>query len=423
MTVLGILVLLAGAEFSLRGPLRFARNGDFNDFISPYIQSKAWLEGADPYSPANLVRLWPAGAQRFDFLSRDLADGTLVLKRGIPTAYPLTAFALLTPVAVLPWPAAHLVWLVITLLAYAITVLSVRSLADLPWSTPRTYMFLALALALAPVHTGLATGSMVIVAVAASVAAIWAGEHQHNALAGVLLAVAIGLKPQIGLPFLLYCLLRRRWRMAVIAFSGVAVVFALAVIRLTISGTPWLQNYLYDNRVLFASGSLGDFTEHGPLRFGLINLQVVTYAILGDRDLANLAAFAVAGIMGLAWLFLFSRRSHQPDALLHLSTIAVLSLLPVYHRLYDASLLILPLAWSFTALAGRMARLAHVSLLLIAVFLVPAGSALEQLQRTGHFAAIQGLWWWNAIVMPHQVWALFLLGLVLLQAMRAETES
>jgi hypothetical protein len=420
--VLGILVLLAGTEFLWRGPVRFAKNGDFNDFISPYIQSNAWMEGADPYSPANLVRLWPNGVERFDFLARDLAKGTLVLDRGIPTAYPLTAFLLITPVAVLPWRVAHLVWLVITLLAYVVAVMSVRSLADLPWGAPRTYIFLALALALAPFHTGLATGSLVIVAAAASVAAMWATEHQHNALAGVLLALAVGLKPQIGLPFLAYCLLRRRWRIAVIASAGVAAVFALAVVRLTISGTPWIQNYVSDNRVLFASGSLGDFTEHGPLRFGLINLQVVTYSFLGDRDLANVAALVVAGIMGLAWLYLLSRRPHQSDALLHLSTIAVLSLLPVYHRFYDASLLILPLAWSLTALSGRTAQVARGSLLLIAVFLVPGGSALEQLQRTGHFAAVQHFWWWNAFVMPHQVWALFLLGLVLLQAMRVETD-
>ncbi len=420
--LLGLLVLLAGAEFLWRGPVRFAKNGDFNDFISPYIQSNAWMEGADPYSPANLVRLWPSGAERFDFLARDLAKGTLVLDRGIPTAYPLTAFVLIMPVAVLPWRIAHLVWLVITLLAYVVTVMSVRSIANLPWGAPRTYLFIAVALALAPFHTGLATGSLVIVAVATSVAAMWAAEHQNAVLAGLLLALAVGLKPQIGLPFLAYCLLRRRWRIATIASAGVAAVFTLAVVRLTVSGTPWVQNYLYDNRILFASGSLGDFSEHGPLRFGLINLQVVTYAFLGDRDPANIAAFAVAGIMGLAWLYLILRRSHQSNALLHLSTIAVLSLLPVYHRLYDASLLILPLAWSLTALSGRTAPLAKGSLLLIAVFLVPGGSALEQLQRTGHFAAVQHFWLWNAFVMPHEVWALFLLGVVLIVAMRVETD-
>jgi hypothetical protein len=415
--VLGILILLAGAEFFWRGPVRFAENSSFNDFISPYIQSRAWMQGLDPYSPENLVRLWPSGAQRFDFLVMDLADGSLVRKRGIPTAYPPTALVLITPVAVLPWRIAHLVWLAIGLLAYAVTVASVRSLAHLPWRARRTYVFLALALALAPFHTGLAAGSIVIVAVAASVAGMWAAEHQRNALAGVLLALAVGLKPQIGLPFVFYCLLRRRWRVTAIVAVGIATLSALAVLRLAMSGTPWIQNYLYDNRVLFSYGSLGDFTEKDPIRLGLINLQVVTDTILRNRVLANVLALAIAGTMGVMWLFLLNRRGRQTDHLLPLGAITVLSLLPVYHRLYDASLLILPLSWSFTALAGPLRRLAKTTLLLIMVFLVPGGSALEQLQYTGRFAALRH-WWWYAIVMPHQVWALFLLGLVLLLAMR-----
>jgi len=187
------------------------------------------------------------------------------------------------------------------------------------------------------------------------------------------------------------------------------------------SGTPWLQNYLYDNRVLFSYGSLADFTEKDPIRLGLINLQVVTYTILRNRVLANVLALAVAGTMGVVWLFLLNRRGRQADNLLPLSAIAVLSLLPVYHRLYDASLLILPLSWSLTALAGPLRRLAKATLVLVMVFLVPGGSALEQLQYAGRFAALRH-WWWYAIVMPHQVWALFLLGLVLLLAMRVRTD-
>jgi hypothetical protein len=420
--VFGILILLAGTESLWRGPMRFAQNASFNDFLSPYVQSRAWMEGSDPYSPQNLVQGWPKEADRPDFLTRDLADSSLLRKRGIPTAYPLTALVLILPVALLPWPVAHWMWLAISLTGYVVTILSVRSLAGLPWGSRRTYIFLAFALALAPFQTGLATGSIVIVAVAASTTALWADRHGYKATAGILLVVAIGLKPQIGLPFLLYCLLRQRWRTAAIGGAGVAILMAIAVFRLTISGTPWLQSYLNDNRVLFSYGSLGDFTEKDPIRFGLINLQLVTYAISGNRDWANLLALFVAGTMGVVWLFLLIRRGHQFDDLLPLSAIAVLSLLPVYHRLYDAALLILPLGWSLTALTGPARNFAKATLLILAVFLVPGGSALEKLQLAGYFVAVQHRWWWNTIVMPHEVWALFFLGIILLEAMRTGTD-
>jgi hypothetical protein len=109
------LVLCAAAEFAWRGPVRFVHSTALNDFTSPYIQSKALLKGLDPYSPENLVKLWPEGSPRFVFLDKELADGSLVAKRGIPTAYPLTCLLLLAPFAVLPWKAACAAWLALLL--------------------------------------------------------------------------------------------------------------------------------------------------------------------------------------------------------------------------------------------------------------------------------------------------------------------
>lgn len=420
--LLSILIVFAASEFVVRGPVRFLHAASFNDFISPYVQTRAWMKGDDPYSSQNLVRLWPPEAERFDFLSRDLADGTLVLKRGIPTAYPLTAFLLIAPVAALPWNVAHPLWLAITLLSFTLTIASLLSIAKLlPW-TKATVVFVALALALAPFHTAFAAGSIVLLAVTASAAAVWAATSHRDLFAGVLLAVAIGLKPQIGLPFCFYYLVSRRWRIGSIACGIVAVLFVLAWARLSSNGTSWFQSYLYDNQILFAPGSLGDFAEGNSMRFGLINLQVAAYTLLHSRDWANLTAMVVAGTAGLTWLWLLLKK--RSNNLLALSALVVISLLPLYHRFYDATLLIFPLAWSMTALRGRLHRSATaVLLLLVLVFFFPAGSALEYLQATGHFAAMQHYWWWNTIVLPHESWSILLLSLVLMHAMQTSSLS
>lgn len=410
------LLLVAGGEFIVRGPLRFAEAANFSDFISPYTQTRAWLQGIDPYSPASLVELWPA--EKFDFLGSDLASGTLVLKRGIPTAYPPTCFVLLAPLAVIPWRIAHFLWLAISLAACGVTVFSLLSLLGLHWSEQRTFLFLALALALAPFHTGMAAGSLVIVVVGVCALSLWAANRQFDVGAGILMAVAIGLKPQIGLPFLAYYLLRRRWPVFGTTVVLVAILAALAILHLTVTHTPWIDSYRYDNRILFAHGSLGDFTEANPIRFGLINLQVLLYVFLSDRTTANVLAFIVVAVLGLFWLFLIRRRHGSELCLLDLSAMVVLSLLPVYHRLYDASLLIFPLAWSLTALGSPLKQWAKATLLLVLVFLVPGGSLLERLQHTNHFVALQHSWWWTHFAMPHQIWALVLLSGVLLQAMR-----
>lgn len=116
---------------------------------------------------------------------------------------------------------------------------------------------------------------------------------------------------------------------------------------------------------------------------------------------------------------LFLRRSDGAQHLLPLSALVVISLLPVYHRLYDASLLAFPLAWSLTDLSGRIRTLSNFTFCLLLPFLVPGGTVLEQIQVRGYVSpAVQGSWWWNALVMPHQVWVLVILTVVLLEAMR-----
>lgn len=417
--LLGLLLLVVSlTEFVVRGPVRFALAGDFNDFKSPYIQTRAWMKGIDPYSPANLVALWPDTGQRLDFLKRDMADGSLVLKHGIPTAYPPTSFALLAPIAWLPYRVAHPAWLLISLFACVLAVVSLALRAQLRWPEKRTYLFLAFAFALAPFHTGLGAGSLVIVAVAACALAVWAIDRQQDLIAGILIGVAVGLKPQIGLPFLVYYLLRRRWRVVGVAVTLVALLAAIAILHLSLHHTPWIDNYRNDNKILFARGSLGDFTEENPIRFSLINLQVLLYTFKPDRTAATFLALAISGAMGVLWLVLLRRRDHSETELLELSALCLLSLLPVYHRLYDASLLIFPLAWSMTALSGPLKRWAKGTLFLMLVFLVPGGSALERLQYSNYLPRLQHSWWWFHFALPHQVWILILLTALLLHALR-----
>jgi hypothetical protein len=428
-TFLTLLVLLASAEFVVRGPLRFLRAADFNDFISPYIQSRALIQGLDPYSPEVLVRLWPVEVEhRPLFLAKELADGSLIAKRGIPTAYPLTCLLLLIPLAALPWPVAHLTWLVITsclILAVIGSLLSLLTAHRFGRNDWRAYVFAASVLALAPLHTGVAAGSIVVSTVALCGIALSQEQRGNGTYAGILFGMAVCLKPQIGLPFLAYYILRRRWRLSAIAAGVVLAAAMFAILRLAISGTPWVQNYRMDNNVLLVTGILADFTERNPLRFGLINLQVLFYAILHSTVAATAFACALSVLLFGIWLWLLLRNGlSNHDALLAISSLAVLSLFPVYHRLYDAFLLIFPLCWGLREFSGPRTKPARAALLLMIPFLLPGGSVLEQLQRTGKIPdSIARSWYWICIVMPHDIWLLLLLSFVLLGAMAFKPAS
>src|SRR5262249_8754304 len=68
----------------------------------------------------------------------------------------------------------------------------------LDWREPHGGLFLALGVAFAPLHTGIALGNLIIPAAAGAMLAVWASAKNRELLAGVLLALATGLKPQIG---------------------------------------------------------------------------------------------------------------------------------------------------------------------------------------------------------------------------------
>ena len=275
------------------------------------------------------------------------------------------------------------------------------------------------------------TANVSLVAVELCVIAVWTARRHQDIATAVLLAVAAGLKPQIGLCFVLYYLLRRRWRVGGISIAMLTGLVALGLLRFEFGHTPWLADYLSDNRILLETGVLGNFTAINPTRFGLINLQVALYPLLGRVRLTNDAAMAVGGMLLIAWSIVVwsggvasstvgRRRSGNECDLLALSTIAVISVLPVYHRFYDATLLVFPLCWIFVSFR-RAHRTSLACLLLLAPFLIPGGTLLETMEISGRIpASLSQHRWWEAFVMPHQAWALLLLSVLLVRQMLVE---
>jgi hypothetical protein len=417
------LLFLASVEFVVRGPLRAVQTStQFNDFLSPYIQADAWARGLDPYSPQTLLKLWPTQAAQLQFVPREVADGSIIAKRGIPTAYPITSLVLLAPLSWLPWKLAYGLWFAMNLALFGMMLSALVELAGFSFRDPQAVLLIACTLALAPFHTGFVTGNVALAAVDLGVIAVWAARQRHEIATAFLLAVSVGLKPQIGLWFLLYYLARRRWQVFAAATAFLALLGVVGLLRLEISHTLWFANYLNDNHILLESGILANFTQVNPMRFGLLNLQVVLYSISGSVSLANHGAELVGALFLVVWVVLVANRRNDELKLLDLSAIAVASLLPVYHRFYDAALLALPLCWTFASFQkARMPRI--LTLLLLTPFLIPGGTLLQTMQNDGYISStLVDRWWWNGIVMPHEIWALFFLSLLLLYEMAISRE-
>ena len=223
---------------------------------------------------------------------------------------------------------------------------------------------------------------------------------------------------------MLYYLLNRRWRLFATALALTAVLALTAILWLRVSGVSWADDYFHNIKSMATENKIDDFTSANPIRFMLINLQVPVYSFTGSARSANIVALSAGAFLVMAWSYLIIKgRAHESE-LLSLGTIAVICLMPVYHRLYDASLLAIPLGWCLSWPTGKLKNVSRVVFLLLVPFLVPGTALLQQLSGQGRVpVGWTSSWWWDRVVMPHQTWVLLLLCFALLYGMSLDTPA
>ncbi len=403
----------------MRGPVRLLRSQmAWNDFLSPYIQADAFLHGKNPYLASNILVFWPSDNPLPAFVVRDTANGSLPAKRGIPSLYPVTSLVLLAPLTFLRWPAAEILWIALNTATLLLALGLMVEMSGVDWGSLRVYFFLAAALALAPLHTGLGLANPAVLAIALTIAVVWAGRTGREHACGVLLAFALCLKPTIAFALLFYYVLRRRWRILAVVAAVTGVIAAIGAGWMSYEKVPWLTSYFANNRQVLAPGGLADFTSADPLRFNLVNTQVLFCSLFGSISVARWLSLLLAAALITVWLLFRQRNVDSPERLtprefLDISTLLVLSLLPVYHRFYDAGLLLWPVAWA--TLLVRRPRTQFLTMSALGPFFLPGAAILDRWREQGHIPSrFTDRWWWNMFVMPHEIWCLLVLSALLL---------
>ncbi len=416
MVVAVLLTMCAMVYMVWRGPYRAMSPGGSSDFSLVWQSTRAWTEGKNPYSSQSTLEVWNAhsGTAPGAEAPSERIDELLV--------YPPSTHVLLAPWTLTDWATSQRVWMVLNTVLLIASITLLLGLAGLRPQSPSWWFAAAAALVMAPGHTAISVGQVSIpVMFFLALAHALRARSSPPGYAGILIGLACCLKPQIGLLFLAYEFGRRRWSTGIIAVLTLAVVTAIGMWWLHRSGIDWIPKWKANVDAL-ANSNNGNPSQTNPLRYHLINLHYFLHGFFADLATVKLLAYGVCGSLCLSYFFVDRARSEHRGELLSLSFVSAISMLVVYHRMYDAVVLLFPLAWVAREILSRRITVpaAIVGVCLVG-FLLPGASLLNSLVVSGRIPpSIAEAGWFANFAMPHAPIALLVLALTLILARRAD---
>ena len=353
------LLVLGGLALILLGvALEAGARAPMLDFRAVYYPARCLIQHCDPYNESEVLRVYQAeGAYRL----LDTAKERLMATR---YGYLPTSFSFTVPFAMLPWGPAHILWMTLTagsLILASFLIWSIGANSAPLISGCLIGFFLANSEVL--VIQGMCAG----IVVSLSVVAVWCFIRERFVLAGIVcLAVSLAIKPQdSGLIWLYFLLAGGAYRKRALQTMAVMIAISLPAILWVGQVSPhWIQE-LHSNILAFSAH--GGINDPGPASLGahglamVVNLQAVMSVFRDDPRFYNPASYLVCAPLLFLWAFVTLLTCPAPRrAWLGLAAIAALSMLPVYHRQYDAKLLLLtvPACAILWAEGGRIGRLA-----------------------------------------------------------------
>jgi hypothetical protein len=356
-------ILFSLSDYAARA-YSLVKNVSISDFQDPYVGAQLWSHGENPYDRTRVRGQWTE-------------DTGLAPINEIKTVYPTTTYFLVCPFTLLGYRGALAIWLAVQFASVCVIAFLVNASK---WFGESLLSAFALVSAYSPFHTALHGANPGPLCMALGLAACL---MKNEKVAGITLAIAICIKPQIAIWFLLFFLAKKEW---VSFLSCVAAGILIVAISLApyVTRLPMLSAAYHDQYSRgFENGSSGDYTRDKSDRLSMVNLQPAIYQLSKSKTVANGIALLVFCVLGACW---FYPARNSEDRLLVLASLVVLSILPIYRRTNDLGLFVLPLVWGI-----RNAR--HWAGLTVAtcaaLFFIPMNSMLARFSIYGVLSGIQ----------------------------------
>jgi hypothetical protein len=353
-------MLLGTAAFLLLGVVLMNFNRvSLLDFRTAYFSGECLLQHCDPYSQVDIARLYAQRVERWPVSDRD----ALVITRNI---YPPSTFVFTVPLALLPFGVAQALWFLLIAGSFILAAFLMGSIAagDAPLVAGGL-----LGSCLANSGSVLYFGNPAGFVVPLCVIAVWCFVRERFVFAGVAcLAASLAFKPHdVGFIWLFFLLgggvYRRRALQTLAVFAALSLPAALWATHVS---PHWPQAIASTLQVFNGRGGMNDPSgRHGTLM--LTNLQTITSFFWTDPHIYNVASYLICAPFLIAWVLITLRSCPSPATTwLALASISAFSMLPVYHRQYDAKLILLAVP-ACALLWARRGALGWTALLLTTV--------------------------------------------------------
>ena len=325
LVVSAIIFLVVGAQRAFR----FS-----HDLVPVYTGAGCLLSGCNPYDTVQLEKqLLRRGGHAVDLPSWEI---------DMPV-YPPSTFLALSPLTLIRYPLARLLWFLMN------ASLFITSAALVISACPASYRWIASILGSFILAT---SGILLVVGQPAtlSISLLIISSYlllraRFLPLCALLLMVALAVKPQLAGLIVLYFLAQKiYWRYAFTALAGALVLLLSAVLILQVhpDSANWLSTLRGNLSATLSSGGSADPRPANQVAIGDTNLQSLTSIFFADTRTFNFAAYAVFLVLLSLWITAVPWSNISPEMhYLALASLSVLSLLPVYHRFYDTRLLLL----------------------------------------------------------------------------------
>ncbi len=341
------LLWLGSAIFILLGAaIEFGSPFALIDFKAIYYGARCVIEHQDPYRPSEFLGVYQGDGGTFppDPVAARSVRQAISICINLPSSLFLVA-----PLAMAPWSVAATIWMLLTAASIVLAAFLVWEVAST--YAPRLAGGLAFLL-LASSELLLVVGNSSGIVVSLCVIAVWClFRNKFVYLALACLAVGLVVKPQdTGLVWLYFLLAGARNRKRALQAALVAGAIAAAAALWVMPVSPHWAQELHMN--LASTSVPGGLNDPGPASLGghglgmVVSLQAPLSVVRDDPHFYNPLAWIVCAVLISIWLIDLRRRSRRAQHFSQsnwflIASLSALTMLPLYHRSYDARLLLL----------------------------------------------------------------------------------